>query len=99
MKTLQDIMNVNQGWQDMIKKTMHFTNFRLDDPVQMSLFVLSLLSASVKGEVLQVRTHSYSLGSARLSPSAHVPSPWNWNCLVCCRDCLVLPPVRCCCHL
>jgi hypothetical protein len=54
MKTLQDIMNINQLWQLNVKKAMHFTAFKLDDPIQMSFFILSLLSGSVDGPILQV---------------------------------------------
>jgi len=53
MKTLQDIMNINQLWQLNVRKAMHFTAFKLDDPIQMSFFILSLLSGSVDGKVLQ----------------------------------------------
>lgn len=53
MKTLQDIMNINQLWQMNVKKAMHFTSFKLDDPMQMSFFVLSLLTGSVDGDKLQ----------------------------------------------
>eukprot|EP00037_Helgoeca_nana_P011107 m.99387 g.99387 ORF g.99387 m.99387 type:complete len:1079 (+) comp20619_c0_seq1:40-3276(+) len=53
MKTLQDIMNINQLWQLNVKKAMHFTAFKLDDPIQMSFFILSLLSGSVDGPILQ----------------------------------------------
>lgn len=54
MKTLQDIMNINHLWQMNVKKAMHFTAFKLDDPIQMSFFILSLLTGSVDGAVLQV---------------------------------------------